>query len=338
MKNSKKVKIVAFEMGPGYYNQIRNYLVARGIDCDIIKVKTFTLIYSPPQAEIKKLREALRKENDEVLVFIPSTTELLLEEPDLSIMFSAYKSWCAPERVKIIPYIWSHSEIWSQSESSKLPDLPDLKEIKWTKKPDLSVGFLGDPHESRKIVRLAAYLPNFLKQQIIKGRHLRYIYTSPSKISNLLSWMPCVARMEAIRKLEATDLKTDIVKYVFKSSSKENRNYQNHMMQNTYILCPRGYENFSIRFYETLAYGRIPVLIDTDMMLPPNVNWDELCVRVPYENIGELEKIIRNDYDTKTESDFIERQEKALKVVEDFRKMSWQEDIIEQIAKAAQGA
>ena len=150
--------------------------------------------------------------------------------------------------------------------------------------------------------------------------------------------MPCFVRMEAVRKLQATALKTDIVRHVYTGSSSENKNYQNHMLQNTYILCPRGYENFSIRFYEALAYGRIPVLIDTDMVLPQNISWEELCVRVPYENISKLEKIIRNDYEAKTDSDFIERQEKALKVVEDLRKMNWQEDIIEQIAQAAQGA
>ncbi|HEY9711141.1 MAG TPA: hypothetical protein V6D48_23235, partial [Oculatellaceae cyanobacterium] len=74
----------------------------------------------------------------------------------------------------------------------------------------------------------------------------------------------------------------------------------------------------------------------TDTVLPPNVNWDELCVRVPYEKMNDLENIIRNDYETKTESEFIERQEKAIKVMEELKQMSWLEDIIEEIAKAAQ--
>lgn len=175
MKNSKKVKIVAFDMGPDYYYQIRERLVARGIDCDITKVKSFCLLYSPPLADVDRLRKALRKENDEIIVFIPGTTELFLEEPDFIILFSGYKSWYDPERVKIIPYIWECYH------SSKLQELPELKEIKWTNKPDLSVGFLGNSYESRKLFRLAAYLPIFLKQQLLKGRHLRYVYTSSHK-------------------------------------------------------------------------------------------------------------------------------------------------------------
>ncbi|MBR8836303.1 MAG: exostosin family protein [Stigonema ocellatum SAG 48.90 = DSM 106950] len=338
MNNTKKVKIVAFDMGPGYYHQIRDGLVARGIDCAIKKVKTFCLHLTFSHDKITRLREDLRKENNELVVFIPSVTELFLEEPDLSIMFSGFNSWCDRSRVRIIPYLWSYSEIWSESEYSKLPELPDLKEIKWTTKPDLSVGFLGNSHRSRKIVKLAANLPNFLKQQILQGRQLRYLYTSRhEEISTRLAWMPCFVRMEVIKSLEeAKDLKTDLVTHVYGGSSKENKNYQNHMMRNTYILCPRGYENFSMRFYEALAYGRVPILIDTDMMLPPNVDWDEVCLRVPYKNLSQLEKIIKNDYETKTERDFLERQEKALKVVEEMRTMNWLQDIIEQIAKASQ--
>jgi len=41
-----------------------------------------------------------------------------------------------------------------------------------------------------------------------------------------------------------------------------------------YQLCCRGSGNFSHRFYETLAAGRIPVLIDTDICLPSNVPED----------------------------------------------------------------
>ena len=40
------------------------------------------------------------------------------------------------------------------------------------------------------------------------------------------------------------------------------------MYSNVYQLCCRGAGNFSHRFYETLASGRIPVLVDTDIPLP----------------------------------------------------------------------
>ena len=59
-----------------------------------------------------------------------------------------------------------------------------------------------------------------------------------------------------------------------------------------FCFCPRGSGNFSIRFYETLYYGRIPVLIDTDILLPfaNQIEWEKYIVIS--NNIEELpEKI-----------------------------------------------
>jgi hypothetical protein len=39
--------------------------------------------------------------------------------------------------------------------------------------------------------------------------------------------------------------------------------FKTNMIANQYQLCVRGNANWSLRFYETLAYGRIPLLIDT---------------------------------------------------------------------------
>lgn len=49
-----------------------------------------------------------------------------------------------------------------------------------------------------------------------------------------------------------------------------------------YTFCLRGAGNFSIRFYESLACGRIPVLVDTDVQLPLEsiIDWDHHICRV----------------------------------------------------------
>ncbi len=67
--------------------------------------------------------------------------------------------------------------------------------------------------------------------------------------------------------------------------------YQN-IEQNMYTFCLRGSGNFSVRFYETLMMGRIPILIDTDVRLPfqEEINWEKHCVLATAENY--LEKIV----------------------------------------------
>jgi hypothetical protein len=46
-------------------------------------------------------------------------------------------------------------------------------------------------------------------------------------------------------------------------------------------VCCRGAGNFSMRFFQTLAAGRIPVLIDTDLALPfpDEIPWSEIVIR-----------------------------------------------------------
>ena len=55
-----------------------------------------------------------------------------------------------------------------------------------------------------------------------------------------------------------------------------------------YTLCGSGYGNYSYRFYEALSAGRVPVLLDSDVLLPfeEQIPWAELIVRVPITELG----------------------------------------------------
>jgi len=61
---------------------------------------------------------------------------------------------------------------------------------------------------------------------------------------------------------------------------KINRNeFLDIICNNVYQLCCRGGGNFSHRFYETLASGRIPVVVDTDIPLPDiGEDWNDYIV------------------------------------------------------------
>ena len=56
---------------------------------------------------------------------------------------------------------------------------------------------------------------------------------------------------------------------------------------NPYTFCLRGAGNYSVRFYETLAMGRIPFVIDTDFRLPLNgiINWEQHCIIATDKNV-----------------------------------------------------
>jgi len=68
------------------------------------------------------------------------------------------------------------------------------------------------------------------------------------------------------------------------------RQFLDNLMGNAYALCVRGSNNQSWRFYEALSLGKIPILIDTNCILPleDEIPWDRLIVRVPSSQLHEL--------------------------------------------------
>ena len=71
--------------------------------------------------------------------------------------------------------------------------------------------------------------------------------------------------------------------------------YQN-LFESDLIVCVRGGGNFSVRFYETLAMGRIPIFIDTDSPLPDisPLNWEDYIISCDSTDIDKLPQIAAN--------------------------------------------
>ena len=70
--------------------------------------------------------------------------------------------------------------------------------------------------------------------------------------------------------------------------------YYKNMFESNYVLCLRGTGNFSIRLYETLMMGKIPIFIDTDCILPfpKQIKWTDHVVWIDWSNINNIENII----------------------------------------------
>jgi hypothetical protein len=93
-----------------------------------------------------------------------------------------------------------------------------------------------------------------------------------------------------------------------------NRFYDN-LYDSDYSLCIRGNGNWSIRFYETLAVGRIPIFVDTDCVLPDvGVDWRKLCVWVDHRDLASLPQRVREFHESLTPEQFLERQEELRRI------------------------
>ncbi|MEO5991473.1 MAG: exostosin family protein [Ferruginibacter sp.] len=70
--------------------------------------------------------------------------------------------------------------------------------------------------------------------------------------------------------------------------------FYNNILESQYVLCVRGAGNFSVRFYETLMMGRIPLYIHTDGYLPlsDEIDWKAHVVWIDYKDRDRIAEIL----------------------------------------------
>jgi hypothetical protein len=96
--------------------------------------------------------------------------------------------------------------------------------------------------------------------------------------------------------------------------------YLENMLGSDYILCARGYGNCSIRLYETLCCGRIPVFINTDCVLPYEgwVDWKRYCVWVEEEELPRVADIVADFHERLSPDEFLDLQRSCRRLWEDW--------------------
>ena len=72
----------------------------------------------------------------------------------------------------------------------------------------------------------------------------------------------------------------------------QKQRYQEVVAQSKFVLCPRGWGTSSFRLYETLAAGRVPVIISDDWMPSPADDWDVCSVRVAQNEVASIPALL----------------------------------------------
>jgi hypothetical protein len=86
--------------------------------------------------------------------------------------------------------------------------------------------------------------------------------------------------------------------------------FWDNVMNNDYTLCVRGAGNYSYRFYEVLAAGRIPLFINTGCVLPfeDEIDWKRHCVWVEEDQIDSAGEILMDFHSRLSPRQFRARQ------------------------------
>lgn len=90
--------------------------------------------------------------------------------------------------------------------------------------------------------------------------------------------------------------------------------FTNTMRNAEFVFCPRGNGNFSIRFYEALISGRIPVIVESDHQLPFEefIAWKDIIV------ISTPDTLVQDIVRFHKEKDIIQIQKRCKNVFEEF--------------------
>ncbi|TYB80155.1 hypothetical protein ES676_00360 [Bizionia saleffrena] len=92
--------------------------------------------------------------------------------------------------------------------------------------------------------------------------------------------------------------------------------FYDNMFENAYTFCIRGSGNFSVRFYETLATGRIPILLNTDCRLPLKgvIDWQSHCLILEDSTLSSISEQIVDFHNSLSEQSFemLQRENRIL--------------------------
>ena len=158
-------------------------------------------------------------------------------------------------------------------------------------------------HNLKYYMRLSQYEP----QQLISSTYLR-----ASILNDIQKSQDVISNFILRRKYRAGVVKN-------KDTHKTTVEFYNNLRESDYVICVRGTGNFSVRFYETLAMGRIPVFINTDCALPfeDKIDWKKHVVWVEYKDRSKVAEKVADFHNALSERDFIDLQRANRKLWEE---------------------
>lgn len=204
-----------------------------------------------------------------------------------------------------------------------LTQIPDgFSVLEKTKKP--SIGFVG--HAQLGLQKLLKERIGHLKINVKRRLNKMLVdkqsfYPSSIKRASYLSLLARDNRLETNFMLRNKYRGGVTSKKDKKKSTEE---FYENIFNNAYTFCSRGVGNFSVRFYETLAMGRIPILLNTDCKLPleNEIDWSKHCVIIEEKEVSNMpDKII--EFHDNISSDYF-------KTIQSNNRKLWETKLIRQ--------
>jgi hypothetical protein len=98
------------------------------------------------------------------------------------------------------------------------------------------------------------------------------------------------------------------------------REYLENIVESDYCLCLRGKGNYSFRFYEVFAMGRVPLFVDTDCVLPfeDEIDWRRRCVWVDRSEMDRIGDVVADFHAARSDEELRQLELDNRKLWEDY--------------------
>jgi hypothetical protein len=135
-------------------------------------------------------------------------------------------------------------------------------------------------------------------------------------------------RFQMLKEIERSDLiDTNFIIYnkfqgggeSVEDKEKQRKIFFQNIKESHYTFCYRGWGNYSIRLYETMASGRIPIIVTSNNNFPftGKINWDLFPI-IKDSNSKNIAKIVADYHSKLTNEQFVALQLAARKIWEDY--------------------
>lgn len=183
------------------------------------------------------------------------------------------------------------------------------------------VGFCGWADYKNFRNRIGTYLQNaLLNVQCVceysrkkavqrKGLPLR------RRVLRILRKSPLVQTNFVIRSSHSAHAKTITMDPV-----QARREYIANLLESDLALCIKGDGNYSLRFYEALSLGRVPLFLDTDCVLPlaEVIPYDDFIIRVPFRSLDRIDRVTAERWQAIDGPTFLHMQKTAREMFEKY--------------------
>ncbi len=256
---------------------------------------------------LKIFLDLFEKYKKKMIIFAYGDRDLNIDLPGAIVFkYSMYKSSKHPNEIKMPTYVedLGNEKIEFRSKTSPVP----------------VVGFCGWADYQDRF----SHIKTVIKNIIIDVQSLSYgkkwgmrkkgVYFR-KKILEALIGSRLIIPNFIIRKTFSSHQKT-----IDLSPEIARRQYVENIFNSDFSLAIRGDGNESMRFYEILSLGRIPILIDTDIVLPleDKINYDDFILRIYPEDFSAIDVLTADFYRKTSAAVLIEMQKKARAAFEGY--------------------